>query len=210
MQTRTLSASLLADRSAAFTLVVLFHLALGYAFYSGLATTFAQKIIQPFDLRPVREPRRPNVIPPAPPVQLHPIEVPIPEDPDFTPAADNDPQVVTTTPRGDATAGLPSTTSSPPITPIRMDPRHPLLVGAEHYPDSAVRLEQQGRCVVNLTVAADGRIIASSLKSSSGYEVLDAACLNAVRGQRMLPALQDGRPVQSQASIPIVWKLTPR
>jgi hypothetical protein len=37
---------------------------------------------------------------------------------------------------------------------------------------------------------------------------LDEACLKAVHGQRMLPATEEGKPVEKQVSIPIVWKLT--
>jgi TonB family protein len=61
---------------------------------------------------------------------------------------------------------------------------------------------------VQVTVAADGKVVDSSLQSGSGFALLDDACLTAVRGQRMMPATQGGRAVQSTASVPIVWKLT--
>jgi TonB family protein len=89
-----------------------------------------------------------------------------------------------------------------------MDPKHPLKIGPDYYPAGAIRREQEGRCIVRVTVAADGKIIDSSLQSSSGFPLLDDACLTAVRGQRMLPATQDGKAAQSTASVPIVWKLS--
>jgi TonB family protein len=57
-------------------------------------------------------------------------------------------------------------------------------------------------------VAADGRITAASLQASSGFPLLDDACLRAVRGQHMLPATQDGKPIESTVSLPIVWRLS--
>jgi periplasmic protein TonB len=65
-----------------------------------------------------------------------------------------------------------------------------------------------GRCVVQVTVAVDGRIKAAAIQSSTGFNRLDLACVNAVRGQRMLPALEDGKPIESSVAVPIVWNLT--
>jgi protein TonB len=62
--------------------------------------------------------------------------------------------------------------------------------------------------VVQVTVAADGRIIASALEIRSGFARLDQACLNSVKGQRMLPATEDGKPIESTVSIPILWNLS--
>jgi protein TonB len=92
--------------------------------------------------------------------------------------------------------------------PVRMDPRHPLRIGEDYYPDPSRRANETGRCVVRVTVAADGRVIAAAIQASSGFERLDQACLNGVRGQRMLPATEDGRPIESAVSIPIVWNLS--
>jgi protein TonB len=58
-----------------------------------------------------------------------------------------------------------------------------------------------------LTVAADGRIVDQSIQESSGFPRLDDACLKGVRGQRMLPAMEDGKPIEKTAAVPIVWKL---
>jgi len=61
---------------------------------------------------------------------------------------------------------------------------------------------------VQMTVSVDGRIAAEQLQQSSGFPRLDDACLKAVHGQRMLPATENGKPVEKMVSIPIVWKLT--
>ena len=93
-------------------------------------------------------------------------------------------------------------------TPARLDPQHPLHVGLAYYPKASKRAHEEGRCILAVTVAADGRIIEESLHSSSGYARLDQACLNAVVGQRMRPATENGKPIESRIALPIVWKLT--
>jgi TonB family protein len=92
-------------------------------------------------------------------------------------------------------------------TPPRVDPQSPLKIGMEWYPDASRRINEEGRCVVRVTVNADGSISLPSLSSSSGFPRLDEACINAVQGQRMLPAMEDGRPVAATVELPIVWKL---
>jgi hypothetical protein len=46
------------------------------------------------------------------------------------------------------------------------------------------------------------------IQTRTGFDRLDQACLNGVRGQRMLPATENGKPVESTVSIPILWNLT--
>jgi periplasmic protein TonB len=100
----------------------------------------------------------------------------------------------------------------PPPTPQtrsmpRVDPSHPLKVGQEFYPAASKRKHEEGRCVVQVTVATDGLITHSTLQKSSGFEDLDKACLDAVIGGRMLPAIKDGRAVEDTGAVPISWKL---
>jgi len=95
-----------------------------------------------------------------------------------------------------------------PGTPIRQDPKHPLRIGEDYYPDASKRANEEGRCIVLMTVSTDGRITNESIQTSSGFPRLDEACLKGVHGQRMLPATEEGKPVEKTVSIPIVWKLT--
>ena len=95
-----------------------------------------------------------------------------------------------------------------PGTAIKMDPKHPLKIGEDYYPDASKRANEEGRCIVLMTVSADGKITNESIQTSSGFPRLDEACLKGVHGQRMLPATEDGKPVEKTVSIPIVWKLT--
>ena len=92
--------------------------------------------------------------------------------------------------------------------PARLDPKHPLHIGEEWYPDASKRANEEGRCIVQMTVSADGKVASESLQQTSGFPRLDEACLKAVHGQRMLPATEAGKPIEKTVSIPIVWKLT--
>ena len=83
-----------------------------------------------------------------------------------------------------------------------------LKIGEDYYPDASKRAGEEGRCIVTITVAADGRITNAAIQTSSGFPRLDEACLKAVKDQRVKPATEDGKPVETTAALPIVWKLT--
>jgi TonB family protein len=99
----------------------------------------------------------------------------------------------------------PSAASTPIAPPAHtfaaasFDPRHPFKVGEDCYPPSAVRLDEEGRCGVLVTIAADGRITVATLASRTGFPLLDEACLSAVRGQRMRLFEYVGRPSSALA-----------
>lgn len=205
------TAAFIGKQSATFLVVVLFHFMLAGAFYSGLAGTVLKRITPPpFTVSNVETPRVHDA--PLPPPPLTQALKPWIRDLEYPPIDNGTTDVRSIQ---DSSAKGPAT-SSPPAPPtrastaVRMDPRHPLKIGREHYPDGAVRAEQEGRCVLNMTVAADGRVREATLKASSGFSLLDQACIDAVRGQRMIPATEDGLPVESTVSMPIVWRLSDR
>jgi protein TonB len=106
---------------------------------------------------------------------------------------------------------IPQTPPQPSAsTKVRTDPKHPLRIGEDYYPDASRRANEEGRCVVRVTVAADGRIIGASIQTSSGFDRLDQACLKGVRGQHMLAATEDGKPIEQTILMPISWKLSDR
>ena len=205
------TAALLGHQCATFLAVVLFHLLLAIAFYSGLAATGIRLLVNtPLNVRNIETPR-PRESPSLPPPVSSPVKpwVPEPEYSRIDQGSDDDNIIRDTAPK-DTVTSTPLTSPTRPSTAVRMDPRHPLKIGREHYPDGAVRAEQEGRCIVNMTVAADGHVREAALKTSSGFSLLDQACIEAVRDQRMIPATVDGRPVESTVSMPIVWRLSDR
>jgi periplasmic protein TonB len=196
-------------KGRALMAVILLHLVFGYAFYNELGERIGIKLAPPpLTLTPIEPPKHTAEPPPAmPPINQPRIFATQPEFPTFAPPSDSDVAVDQLPPDPPI---MISQTPPPPHagSPVRMDPRHPLRIGKDYYPDASVRADEMGRCVVQATVAADGRIIAAAIQVRSGFDRLDQACLNAVKGQRMLPATEDGKPIEGTVSIPITWNLS--
>jgi periplasmic protein TonB len=200
-------------RGIAFIVVVILHVIVGYAFYSGLASRLVANIIPPVEIAQIDKPKDVDK-PPPPPPKLEEIKpyVPPPEFVDIQAAPETNAVTAVTTVQTPVAAPVAAAPPAPPApkagTSIKMDPKHPLKIGEDYYPDASKRANEEGRCIVQMTVAADGRITAESIQTTSGFPRLDEACLKGVHGQRMLPATEDGKPVEKTVSIPIVWKLT--
>jgi len=195
-------------KGAALTAVILMHLVFGYALYTFAAKIGIKLAPPPLELTPIAPPTHTvEPPPPVPPMNQHTIFATQPEFPTFTLPSDSDVTVDQLPPDPPI-----MTPQAPPQaharSPVRMDPRHPLRIGKDYYPDASVRANEMGRCVVQATVAADGRIIAAAIQTRTGFDRLDQACLNAVKGQRMLPATEDGKPIEGTVSIPITWNLS--
>ncbi len=198
-------------RGAALIAVIILHIFLAWALYSGLAGNLIQKIIPPVEVSQIDKPKEVDK-PPPPPPKLEDIKpfVPPPEFVDIAaPAPEN--TVTQTTQVVQAPVAVQAAPAPPApkaSTNIKMDPRHPLKIGEDYYPDASKRANEEGKCIVQVTVSATGKIIAESIQTSSGFPRLDEACLKGVHGQQVIPATEDGKPVEKTVSIPIVWKLT--
>jgi protein TonB len=195
-------------RGAALIAVIILHIGIVWAFYTGLAGKLIQKVIPPVEIAQIDKPKDVDK-PPPPPPKLEEIKpyVPPPEFVDIQ-APQQETTAITQTTTVQRPAPVVQAPPPTPGTPPRMDPKHPLKIGEEWYPDASKRANEEGRCVVQVTVAADGTIKSESLQSSSGFPRLDDACLKAVHGQRMIPATEAGKAIEKTASLPIVWKLT--
>lgn len=202
-------------RGIAFLAVIAIHVLVGYGFYSGLAQRIKSSIIPPVEVSQIDKPKEVDK-PPPPPPKLEEIKpyVPPPEFVDIQAAPPENTTAITTVTQ--TLTPAPAPVAAPPpappkkITNVGMDPKHPLKIGEDFYPDASKRAGEEGRCIVQMTVAADGKITNESIQQSSGFPRLDEACLKGVRGQRMLPATEDGKPIAKTVSVPIVWKLTNR
>src|ERR1019366_7848761 len=198
-------------RGAALIAVIALHVVIVWAFYTGLAGKLIQKVIPPVEIAQIDKPKDVDK-PPPPPPKLEEIKpyVPPPEFVDIQ-APQEQTTAITQTTQVAQPAPPPVQAAPPPPkpgTPPRQDPKHPLKIGEEWYPDASKRANEEGRCLVTMTVAADGHVATEIIQSSSGFPRLDEACLKAVHGQRMLPATEEGKPVEKTVSIPISWKLT--
>jgi periplasmic protein TonB len=197
-------------RGAALIAVIILHVVIVYGFYTGLAGNLIQKIIPPVEIAQIDKPKDVDK-PPPPPPKLEEIKpyVPPPEFVDIQAPQQVTNAITQTTQNNVPPPPVAVAAPAPkPGTPIRMDPKHPLKIGEDYYPDASKRANEEGRCIVLMTVSADGRITNESIQTSSGFPRLDEACLKGVHGQRMMPATEEGKPVEKTVSIPIVWKLT--
>jgi periplasmic protein TonB len=196
-------------RGAALIAVIILHIGIVWAFYTGLAGKLVQKIIPPVEIAQIDKPKDVDK-PPPPPPKLEEVKpfVPPPEFVDIQAAPVTNAITETT----QVQRAPPPVAAPAPVqhqrTQIAMDPKHPLKIGEEYYPDASKRAGEEGRCIVTITVAADGRITNAAIQTSSGFPRLDEACLKGVKDQRVKPATEDGKPVETTIGLPIVWKLT--
>jgi protein TonB len=200
-------------RGLALLVVILLHIVVGWAFYTGLAQRLTQNIIPPVEIAQIEKPKDVDK-PPPPPPKLEEIKpyVPPPEFVDIAAPAEPTNAIAVTTSTVQPPVAAPVAQAAPPPprpgTPPRMDPRHPLKIGEEWYPDASKRANEEGRCIVQMTVAVSGKVTSETIQTTSGFPRLDEACLKAVHGASMMPATEDGKPIEKTVSIPIVWKLT--
>jgi periplasmic protein TonB len=196
-------------KGAALAAVVLLHLVLGFALYSELGAQIKKALDPaPLNLIPIAPPQDPvRPLPRVPVINELKLYVAPPEVPPSLPQAEPE-LTIDDAPPEPPKMIQPSVPQPSAHVPARLDPKHPLRIGEAYYPDASRRANEMGRCVVQVTVAVDGRITAAAIQSSTGFKRLDLACVNAVRGQRMLPAFDDGKPIESSVAVPIVWNLT--
>jgi protein TonB len=196
-------------RGIALIAVIILHIFVGWAFYTGLAGKLIQKVIPPVEIAQIDKPKEVDK-PPPPPPKLEEIKpfVPPPEFVDIQAPQQQTTAITATTQVQHAAAPVAPAPVQHTRTPIGQDPKHPLHIGEDYYPDASKRAGEEGRCIVTMTVAADGRITNEAIQQTSGFPRLDEACLKGVHGQHMKPATEDGKPVETTVSLPIVWKLT--
>jgi TonB family C-terminal domain len=75
------------------------------------------------------------------------------------------------------------------------------------YPERSMRLKEMGTVVLTAVITAEGRSEKITVVQSSGFPGLDLAALEAVRNARFHPQTIDGRPMPSQESFEIVFRL---
>lgn len=78
------------------------------------------------------------------------------------------------------------------------------------YPLQARQEQWEGDVVCSALVSKRGTVLEASVANSSGYEILDAAALKAVRTARFVPAQKRGRPVELRVRLTISFRLDER
>ena len=75
------------------------------------------------------------------------------------------------------------------------------------YPEAARKAGIEGKAMLELTVGADGAVLAATLAQSSGNGALDTAALQAVLTARFTPATKAGKPVEAKVTVPYQFRL---
>jgi protein TonB len=156
-------------------------------------------------------------LPPAPALQIIP-EPPLPKPPKPRPKFASAPAHVAQPPQSVAEAPAAATavpTPAPPaaqsLAAVPIIPPQPITGAATNrkpdYPAEALRRRLQGEVLLRVNVSAAGQPEEIAVLTSSGFAMLDAAAIAAVRHWRFHPATQGGLPVAAPASVPIRFRL---
>lgn len=204
-------------RITSIAVVGLLHLALGYAFVTGLAYQVIKKaptILETFDVveeqppeqEPPPPPPEPDIAPPPPIDTPPPIVAPVVSAPPpmtVAPPPPAPPPAITVPP--------PPPVVAPPARPVAVTPRGrpQSWVTTDDYPADALRREEQGTVAYTLDVDTQGRVTNCTVTSGSGSQSLDtAACRLLTRRGRFEPGKDaSGNPVNGSYSGRFTWVL---
>lgn len=201
------------NRIAAFVIVALLHVALGYALVTGLAYEGVKQLVKKVttvDIKkdePKKEPPPPKKVEAAPPIVAPPPKMNI--------ATVSPPvEIVQTVPP----PAPPPVFVAPPAPavapPPRVQPKTATPKGnpgnwatTNDYPTRALREEREGTTSFRVTVGPDGRVTSCSITGSSGSPDLDeATCSNVTRRARFNPATDgEGNPTTGSYSSRVRW-----
>lgn len=86
----------------------------------------------------------------------------------------------------------------------------PLAGQVASYPQTAQRNRWEGTVALSVEVDEQGRVVRLRTKRSSGYESLDNAALESVRGWTFQPAFRHGALVPGTATVEVVYEIPER
>ena len=221
---------------AGWAWVLLLHALLFWAVHVGLTRDVVQKMPTVVQALLLTDTPRETPPPPAaaPPPPTPPVVKPAPAQPlqpaPSAPAAPaiEVPAVSTPTPsnagltvpppaasQAAAPAAAPAATA-PVAAPSRATTPAPTRTAAGvnvsqcekfEYTSASRRLEEEGTVALRFLVGVDGKVIQSEIEKSSGFKRLDEAARAGLSKCQFRPALVDGKPEQSWASMKYTWRL---
>ena len=204
------------NRIAAFVVVALIHIVVGYALVTGLAYEGVRAIVKKVTTVDIKK-EEPKKEPPPPPKQQAappPIVAPPPKiNVNVTP-----PPVQTVVTPPPVAPVVPIIAPPAPVAPPppKFQPKQPQPKGrsgewvtTNDYPSRALREEREGTTRFRLTVGPDGKVANCEITGSSGSPDLDeAACANLRRRGKFTPATDgDGNPTTGYYSNAVRWQI---
>lgn len=159
----------------------------------------------------------PAVTPPAAPPAPQPLTEPTPVSPPSTSPQTTAPVSPSPSPATKETvesgsSGSSSHASLPPIandslptTPAQVDPNY-LHRPNPVYPAVSKRLRESGTVLLRVSLDAAGEVRDINVQTTSTYQRLDQAAMEAVRQWRFVPASRGQQPISSTVVVPIEFK----
>jgi protein TonB len=92
-----------------------------------------------------------------------------------------------------------------PIIPAQVDPNY-LHRPNPVYPAASKRLREAGTVLLRVSLNAAGEVRDINVQTTSAYQRLDQAAMEAVRQWRFIPATKGQQPVASTVLVPIEFK----
>jgi len=208
----------------AFSVVVVLHVLLGWAFVSGLARKVVEVVKAPIETKIIEEVKPP---PPPPETPLPPPPKIAPPPPSFVP-----PPEVVVTPPPTPQPTITTTQTPPPVAPVTIAPPpapaappappsrpagQPAQIDMKtceepQFPAAALRAEATGVTKIRFTVDANGAVSKVDLERSAGgsreHKALDRAAIDALSKCRFKPGTDaNGNPAGAFAIVEYVWKI---
>ena len=198
-------------RSTVFTAIIALHVAIFLVVINDPITVIRNPDRNPGPIN-VRLPKLPDPVP-VPPEETRPIEFGSDQvtEPviDFSPAAEPDSAATPAEPGLGGEGGV--VRPNPPVNWVAAELRGRsgdfASVIRACYPAGARRAGEEGTVIVAVTIGVEGRAGSWRMLQSSGFSRLDAAVPCVLDKLRFNAAREDGRAVQSEARLPIVFRL---
>ncbi len=208
--------------------VLLLHVGLIYALYSGLLNRAVELVVPAVILSQLIEPSAPKTTPPPvlPPPALPPAPTPVkktitkaPTVAAPLPVAINDPTPAPNAPVGTTApqsapapitvpvAAAPVAAPSSPAVQLPSSDADYLQNPRPPYPSISRRLNEQGKTTVRVMIGADGKPQRAEIAKSSGFTRLDDAAIATVMSWRYVPGKRGGVAEAMWFNVPINWVL---
>ena len=190
-------------RTVVFFAIVAVHVLLIYAFATGLATKAVNLIAPPLDTTIIEEDKNLDEPPPPPPPDLErPPVVVVPPEISITISVDAPPPPITNV----------TTTPPPrPVVPVPVVRTNMSRVSGpstdDYYPAISRSAGEEGRPMVKVCLATNGRLESAEVAETSGYPRLDEAAVRVAKASRWKAPTEGGKAVGGCANLPIRFTL---
>lgn len=191
------------QRLVSIAIVIGLHVTALAAILMALNHTLTVPVVPDLTLRPIEQSRAHPSLPPPPPVVL------------AQPRTAEIPPPVISTSQQDAShtiAEVGLVTTPAPVNPSTYFIAAQAIIGTHttpDYPPFDARMGHEGNVMLKLAIDERGVVVDAQIERSSGYESLDQAAANWVKGHwRYHPATRAGDAIPSSAEVTVTFRLT--